>query len=211
VNRPSCRAFAALVVATFSFHAAAIGRYDARDGDECRAQVEANFQAIARDMAAHGNYHGITSTWNRWRGPALEECAQMDDADRYRRMRKANERLEAALTVLRGEGAVQEEVRRAIEDEHAAIEAFPHSAYRDAHQALYAQYLRYEAAPSSKAADCPRITRALKSARAEHDLAVDALLRHEPEWRVNDQVRQAAIAEMRFQQFLAKRAGCPGP
>ena len=201
------RALAGLLAA-LSLPALPIGRYDARDGDDCRAQVEANFQAIARDMAAHGNWHGITSRWNRWYVPAMQECAQMDDADRHRRMRKANERLDAAIAVLKGHGSIREEARRAIAEEHAAIEAFPSSPYRDAHIALHSEYQRYAAAVEATPRGCPEIRRAWKSARAEHDLAVDALLRHEPEWRLNDQVRQAAIAEMHFQEFQAQRAGC---
>lgn len=202
------RAIAVLAAAALSPPALAIGRYDARDGAECRAQVEANFQALARDMAAHGNYRGITATWNRWRSPALEECEQMDTLERARRMQKANERLEAAITVLAGDGAIRDEARQAIAAEHAAILAFPHSPYRDAHVALHAQFERYSAALSASPRQCPGILHALKSARTEHDLAVDALLRHEPEWRVHDQVRQAAIAEMQYQRFLARRAGC---
>jgi hypothetical protein len=186
----------------------AIGRYDARDGEECRAQVEANFAAIAREMAAHGNYHGIVSTWNRWRGPALEECAQMDQAERTRRMQKVHARLEAAIGTLSSGSQVRDEEVRWLADEHAAIAAYPHSPWRDAHVALYAEFQRYSAALTASPAQCAGIERALKSARVEHDAAVDALLRHEPEWRVHDQVRQAAISEMQFQKFQAQRAGC---
>ena len=212
------RRLLAVLLAAASLPALAVGRYDARDGAECRDQVERNFAALAREMAAHGNWHGITSTWNRWRGPALEECEQMDAIEHTRRMRKANERLDAAIAVLSADGAIRDEARRAIAEEHAAsflagilvFLAFPHSPYRDAHVALHAQYERYAAAPAASPRDCPAIQRALKSARTEHDLAVDALLRHEPEWRVHDQVRQAAIGEMQFQRFLARRAGCAG-
>lgn len=190
--------------------AVAIGPYDARDGAECRAQVEANFQAIARDMAASGNYRGIGSTWNRWRGPALEQCEHMDNAERHRRMRKANERLEAAIAILRENGAIRAGEAGWLAQEHAAITSMPHSPYRDAHIALYMQYRRYSDAPAGTTVTqrCDGIGRALKSARTEHDLAVEALLRREPEWRVHDQVRQAAIAEMQYQRFLAKRGGC---
>jgi hypothetical protein len=190
--------------------ALAIGPYDARDAAECRAQVEANFQAIAREMAAGGNYRGITSTWNRWRGPAMEQCEQMDNAERHRRMRKANARLEAAIVILRENGGIRAEEVGGLAEEHTAITSMPHSPYRDAHMALYMQYQRYANAPSGTSAPqrCEGIGRAMKSARTEHDLAVDALLRREPEWRVHDQVRQAAIAEMQYQGFLAKRSGC---
>lgn len=204
------RILVCLAAISFATPALAIGPYDARDGAECRAQVEANFQAIARDMAASGNYRGITSTWNRWRGPALQQCEQMDNAERYRRIRKANERLEAAIVILRENGGIRAEEVGWLAQEHTAITSMPHSPYRDAHIALYMQYQRYADVPAGASAPlrCDGIGRALKSARTEHDLAVDALLRREPEWRVHDQVRQAAIAEMQYQRFLAKRSGC---
>ena len=199
---------AVIALALLPFGAAAIGKYDARDGTECRAQVEANFQAMAREMAAAGNYRGITSNWNRWRGPAMEECEQMDRSVQAQRIEKAQARLDAAIATLRANGVIRPEEAQWLEREHAAILAFPHSAWRDAHVARFSDFVRYASPPAAAKENCPGIQAALKGARTEHDLAVDALLRHEPEWRVHDQVRQAAIAEMQWQRFLAQRAGC---
>jgi hypothetical protein len=40
----------------------AIGPRDARTGEECRAQVNANFDSIEAQMRANGNYRGIAVT-----------------------------------------------------------------------------------------------------------------------------------------------------
>jgi hypothetical protein len=188
----------------------AIGRYDARNGDECRAQVIANYNALAARAAAAGNTRAIASHWNRWAVPELEQCEQMDQAVRNTRMQAAHARLTAAITTLRQDGLVRDEEKRWLQQERDAIAEFPHAPYRDAVLALHADFLRY-ATTAPAAGGCESIRRALKSARVEHDGAVDALIARTPDWRVNEQVRQAALAEMQFQRYQAQRAGCATP
>jgi hypothetical protein len=188
----------------------AIGRYDARNGDECRAQVLANYNALVAKAAASGNTRAIASDWNRWAVPELEECEQMDRAVRNARMQTAHERIMAAIATLRQDGVVRDEEKRWLQQERDAIADFPHAPYRDAVLALHADFLRY-AAPRPAAGACESIRRALKSARIEHDSAVDALIARTPDWRVNEQVRRAALAEMQLQRYQAQRAGCPMP
>jgi hypothetical protein len=188
--------------------AVAIGPYDARNGDECRAQVMANFNALAAESSAAGNPRAITSHWNRWAVPELEACERMDQAVRDERMRAAHERLMAAIATLKDEGVVRDEETRWLQREKEAIAGFPHAPYRDAVLALHADFLRYAAAPPPSGDACDGIRRAMKSARAEHDRAVDALLARTEPWRLHEQVRQAALSEWQFQRHLAKRAAC---
>lgn len=206
---------AAVLASALPTLAQAIGKYDARNGDECRAQVNANYEALVREMAAHGNYHGIASTDRRWRQPKLRECEQMDRSVRETRMAKAYARASAALDTLRAGGSVPDEEIRWLASEQAAIVQFPEAPYRTAFLRLYSDLVRY-ASPPPPIARCGEVLGALAAAKSEHDAAVAALLagRSAPAdpadrtWRIQEDRRQGALSEMRWNRFLAVRAGC---
>ena len=109
--------------------ASATGRYDARNGDECRAQVNADYR----------------------------ECAQMDQAVREERMREVHERLTRAIESLRAGDEVGAAQNRAIADDYAVIVDYPASPYRSACLQLYAEFQRYASAPPAGAGDCGKI------------------------------------------------------
>lgn len=67
-----------MLLAVASGQALALGRHDARNGDECRAQVNANFDALEAEMRVHGNLRGIAAMNRRGREPALADCEQLD-------------------------------------------------------------------------------------------------------------------------------------
>ncbi len=206
---------AALLASALPTLAHAIGRHDARNGDECREQVNANYEALVREMAAHGNYHGIASTDRRWRQPKLRECEQMDRTAREARMAKAHARLTAAIETLRSGGSVGDAEVRWLAEEQAAIAQFPEAPYRTAFLQLHQDFLRYVSAPPP-IARCGEVLGALRAARHKHDDAVAALVagRSAPAdpadrtWRVHEQQRQAALAEIQWNRFLGVRAGC---
>ena len=82
------------------------GKYDSRNGDECRAQVNANYDALAAEMQAHGNLHGIAVMNRKHRAPDLEECDQMDQRAQEALMSKAYQRLSTAIETIRKNGSI---------------------------------------------------------------------------------------------------------
>lgn len=147
-------AFLCLATLILPGMAHSFGKYDSRNGDECRAQVNANYDARAAEMAAHGNFRGIASMNRRHRVPDLAECAQMDRQARESMMSKAYQKLSSAIESLKARGVVSADERRALAADHEAIQKFPPAPYREAYLRLYADYLRYESlapAPASAA------------------------------------------------------------
>ena len=132
-----------LAALTHSPAALAIGRYDARNGDECRAQVNANFDAATAQMRASGNLSGIASMNRRGRDVELAECEQMDRSVREATMTKAYRRLSAAVDTLRGQRPVPAGERRALEADYTMISKYPPTPYREAYLSLHVDYLRY--------------------------------------------------------------------
>lgn len=122
----------------------AFGKYDARNGEECRAQVNANYDAVVAEMRAHGNLRGIEVTNRRSRAPDLAECDQMDRQAREAVMVKAHQRLSAAIDDLKAHRPLPADQRLAVETDHEAILKFPPAPYREACMRLYADYLRLQ-------------------------------------------------------------------
>jgi hypothetical protein len=154
-SAPRWRTAAPVLVAALAAQGAvhAMGRLDARNGDECRAQVNANFDARAAEMRAHGNARGLAANEARGRQPALEECAQMDQRVRNEAMVDAYSRLSAAIETLRAGGDIPPAQQRALAADHDAMEKLPAAPYRTAYLRSHADYLRYLAvAPASTAA-----------------------------------------------------------
>lgn len=142
----------------------AFGRYDARNGDECREQVNANYDAIVAEMRAHGNFRGIAATEERGRAVALADCELMDRQAQQATMSQAWQRLSTALETIRAGGEIPADERHVLAADHDAIAQFPPSPYGKAYLRLYADYMRYEAvrpvppSPASGAAHVFRCT-----------------------------------------------------
>jgi hypothetical protein len=206
-----------IVFAALSHSPAALaGRYDARNGDECRAQVNANYDAITARMRADGNLTGIGVVDRRGRDIELAECAQMDTMAQVATMKKAYRRLAAAVDALRAQLQVAAGERRTITAEYTTISAFPQSPYRDACLRLHADFLRYTelnrtGVPPGES--CEAIRSLIAASRRDHDAAVTALLESratagETNWRHFEARRVAALFEMTWQGDRARMAGC---
>jgi hypothetical protein len=144
-TRPPTLAAVSLILTALTHAPAvlAIGRYDARNGDECRAQVNANYDAATAQMRANGNLRGIASMNRRGRDVELAECEQMDRSAREATMTKAYRRLSAAVDTLRDQRPVPAGERRALEADYTTILKFPPAPYREAYLHLHVGYLRY--------------------------------------------------------------------
>lgn len=138
------------------------GKYDSRNGDECRAQVNANYDALAAEMKANGNLRGIAVMNRRSRAIDLAECAQMDQRARESKMVKAYQRLSAAIETLKARQSISADERRVVAADHETILKFPPAPYREAYLRLHADYLRYEAVapgPASSVAGTTQVFR----------------------------------------------------
>jgi hypothetical protein len=136
------------------------GKYDARNGDECRVQVNANYDDLEADMRAHGNLHGIDAMNQRGRAIDLKACAQMDRQAREATMSKAWQRLSKAIETIKASGTLSADERRVLAADHEAIATFPPAPYREAYLRLHAEFMRYDAvAPTSPAAAPTRVFR----------------------------------------------------
>ncbi len=125
--------------------ALALGRYDARSGDECREQVNANFNAMAEQMRAAGNTRGLAAMEGRSRAAYLADCASMDISAQSALLSKGYARLTAAQTTLQGGRALPAAQRARLAQDHRAIVDYPHSAYRDAYLRLHAEVAAQQA------------------------------------------------------------------
>jgi hypothetical protein len=140
--------------------ALALGRYDARNGDECREQVNANFDAMAEKMRASGNARGVASMERRGRAVYLAECGQMDRSAQSSLLSKGYARLTAAQATLASGRALPPAERASLAEDHRAIVDYPHSAYRDAYLRLHAEVSALQAqlppgAPVAEPAPAP--------------------------------------------------------
>jgi hypothetical protein len=206
-----------VVFAALSHSPAALaGRYDARNGAECRTQVNANYDAITARMRADGNLTGIGVVDQRGRALELAECAQMDNIAQVATMTKAYRRLSAAVDALRAQVQVAAVERRTIAAEYTTISAFPPAPYRDAYLRLHADFLRYtelHRAGVPPGESCDTIRSLAAASRRQHDDAVTALLESrvtagETNWRQFEARRLAALSEMTWQGDRARMAGC---
>jgi hypothetical protein len=123
--------------------ARAIGPRDARTGEECRAQVNANFDAIEAQMRANGNYRGIAVTEDEDRGPALLACEGFEQHLQYERISAALRRLSSATDTLRAGHALTAATIRQLADDRAGIERMSPQPYRHEYLLQYADYRRY--------------------------------------------------------------------
>lgn len=133
-----------LPVATFAF-----GRADSRNADECRAQVNANYDALTADMRAHGNTRGAASVNSRARLADLADCDQMEQQAQQAVLIKAYDRLSAAIDTIKSGKSLSDGERRTLYDDHETILKFPHAPYREACLRLFADYERYASVVST--------------------------------------------------------------
>ncbi len=124
----------------------AYGEYDSRGGDECRAQVNANDDALAEQMRAQGNLRGVGVVSRKHRSIDLAACAQMDRRAQDALMTKAYARLSSAIDTLKARRSISADERRVLAVDHQAILGFPRAPYRDACLRLHSDFVRYEAA-----------------------------------------------------------------
>jgi len=157
--RPGAAAISMVVLALPGI-AHSFGRYDARNGDECRAQVNANYDALEAEMRAGANFRGIDAMNRRGRATDLADCDRMDRQAQDATMSRAFQRLSKALRSLQAGSAIPADEKRALAADHEAIVGFPPAPYRDAYLALHAEFMRYDAvAPAAPAAATPRMYR----------------------------------------------------
>jgi uncharacterized protein DUF4124 len=136
------------------------GRLDARNGDECRAQVNANYDALEAEMRASGNLRGIDAMNRRGRATDLADCDRMDRQAQDATMSRAFRRLSQALRSLQAGSAIPADEKRALAADHEAIVGFPPAPFRDAYLALHAEFMRYDAVvPAPPAAAATRMYR----------------------------------------------------
>lgn len=132
-----------VLLAAGTGNVSAIGPYDSRNGDECRAQVNANYDAMEAAMHANGNDTSIPVVEARFRMPALAECRRMDELLRYERLAPSLDRLSSALEGLRSGRANSTAAMQAINADHTTILQMPPSPYRAEYLRQYADYQRY--------------------------------------------------------------------
>lgn len=126
--------------------AGAIGPYDARNGDECRAQVNANYDAVEADMRAHGNYAGIAAVEDEWRGPGLLDCERLDRLLQQEQLSAAMLRLSSAIDNLRAGHTLTAGAIQRLDADRASIVKMSARPYRREYLLQYADYQRYLAA-----------------------------------------------------------------
>ena len=157
-KRSSCRRFrsggsAAWVFAVVLFlpgPASAFGKYDARNREECRAQVNANYDALTARMRAAGNSRGAEVVNRKGRQPDLAACDLMERQERERLMMKGYDRLGSAIETLRAQRPLGAEERRLIAGDYETIAHYPPAPYREAYLERHAEFLRYEQAARAK-------------------------------------------------------------
>lgn len=120
--------------------ALALGRYDARNGDECRAQVNANLGAMnARSRAEY-----------------LHDCNQLERRQQDSRMSIAYRRLGEVMDTLIAGAKPSAEALQAVDEEAKAIHDFKPAPYRDAYLQRHAEYLRLvEQGPTAAQRNAP--------------------------------------------------------
>lgn len=197
--------FAALMLPVIAYP---FGKYDARDGDECRAQVNANYDALEADMRAHGNLHGIEAMNQRGRAIDLKACAQMDRQAREATMTKAWQRVSKAIETIKAGGTLSAAERRVLAADHEAITAFPPAPYREDYLRLYADFMRYDAvAPAPPAADATRVFRCTDAGgRVEFSQGPCAAEVAQAEMTVQPQRIGAPVSWERCREFQARIA-----
>lgn len=129
----------------------AIDPYDARNGDECRAQVNANYAAMEDRMRAQGNYAGISVVEDHMRGPDLLSCKGLDNILQNDQMSAASHRLSSATDSLRGGHLLSNSLIQGLGADNAAIIKMPPSPYREYYLHQYTDYQRYLSAMPSGA------------------------------------------------------------
>lgn len=121
----------------------AAGPFDARNGNECRAQLNAAYDAREAEMRAEGNARGIAWTEEQ-RREALDQCKALDRILLNERVSSSLPRLSSAMEALRNGRAPQEALTQAVDTDHTAILKMPsRSPYRDYYLKQYADYQRY--------------------------------------------------------------------
>lgn len=159
-----CLAFGVVLLITSASGVHATGPFDARSGDECRAQVNANYDQIEVDMRAHGNYAGIPVVERRFRAPDLAACKNLDTILQYERLAPSLDRLTSAINDLRQGHANSPAAMQIIDADHDVILHMPPSPYRGEYLRQYVDYQRYlSLAPSSGAAGNAAIYRCSSS------------------------------------------------
>lgn len=123
--------------------ARAIGPHDARSGEECRAQVNAQFDAVEAKMAAHGNYDGIAVTEDHDRGPALLACERFEHLLQQEQLSVALERLSSATEILRAGHVLTPATISQLAADRAGIEKLSPRPYRHEYLLQYEDYRRY--------------------------------------------------------------------
>ena len=138
----------------------ALGPYDARNGDECRAQLNAAYDAREAKMRAEGNDRGIAWTEEQ-RPAALAQCKALDRILQNERVSSAFTRLSSAMEALFKGRAPPSVLMQAADADHTAILKMPSGdPYRDYYLGQYADYQRYfSLLPQATAAPAPAIYR----------------------------------------------------
>ena len=147
-----------LACALVPLSADALGRYDARNADECRAQVNANFDALQGQMRAQGNQRGIQVTEERGRQEYLHDCDQLERFQQDRRMTSAYRRLGGVMDQLIAGDKPSAEGLAAVADDARVIRSFKPAPYRDAYAKRHADFERLlERGPSPEQRAAPRL------------------------------------------------------
>ena len=119
------------------------GAYDSRNAEECRAQVNANYDTLAADMRAQGN----NRTWSidqRGRAPDLADCDQMERRFQDATMTKAYRRLEKAAKARKEYKEVSAADRGVLALDREKIAKFKPAPYREAYLRLSEEFTRYD-------------------------------------------------------------------
>src|SRR5690348_16814005 len=132
--------------------ARAIGPRDARNGEECRAQVNAHFDAVEAEMLAYGNYRGIAVTEDEGRGPMLLDCKGFEDSLQGEQIAAALQRLSLAIDTLRTGHALTAVTIEQLATDRAGNERMPPLPYRHDWPPQYAQYHRYRSFAAARGA-----------------------------------------------------------
>lgn len=135
--------------------ARAIGPRDARNGEECRAQVNAHFDAVEAEMLAYGNYRGIAVTEDEGRGPMLLDCKGFEDSLQGEQIAAALQRLSLAIDTLRTGHALTAVTIEQLATDRAGIEEMSPQLYRHEYLLQYADYQRYLSLATTRAAMAP--------------------------------------------------------
>jgi Galactose oxidase, central domain len=130
-----------VIVALLPAAVEALGVDDSRTADECRAKVNAHFDALAAPTDSVGNDRGSGVATNRHRSNALGACDQMERRQQDQRMRIAYRRLGEQMDLLVADVKPTPEAQGLIADDLAAIRSFKPAPYRDAYLQLHAEYV----------------------------------------------------------------------